>query len=162
MNRLLLAGLALLLAGLGACADRPAPPAAPPAPTAASGTPAAEGIPIRVRIIQGSRKGPAKVDAKLADLKQQLGKLSYQRWEQVNEQYLTMADKKTQFVTLPDGQHVALTLQEVRGDTLTFEVALAQRNTMSRLTIDKVKRIVHQVTGEKGGIAYFVTVHAWP
>jgi TolA-binding protein len=162
MTRLLVACLASLLAGLTACADRPAPPAAPPAPVADAGAAATEGIPIRVRIIQGSRKGPAKVDAKLADLKQQLGKLSYQRWEQVNEQYLTMADKKTQFVTLPDGQHVALTLQEVRGDTLTFEVALAQRNTMSRLTIDKVKRIVHQVTGEKSGVAYFVTVHAWP
>jgi hypothetical protein len=33
---------------------------------------------------------------------------------------------------------------------------------MSRLTIEKGKRIVHQVTSEKGGVAYFVTLHAWP
>ena len=60
------------------------------------------------------------------------------------------------------GDSVALTVQEVRGDTVTVEVALAQRNTMSRLTIEKGQRIVHQVSGEKAGVAYFVTVHAWP
>lgn len=123
---------------------------------------AAADVPVRVRVIKGSRQGPALVDGKLDDLKKQLGKLAYQRWEQVNEARLTMADRKTQFVDLPGGEHVALTLQEVRGDTVTFEVALAQRNTMSRLTIEKGKRIVHQVTSEKGGVAYFVTVHAWP
>jgi hypothetical protein len=53
-------------------------------------------------------------------------------------------------------------VQEVRGDTVTVEVALAQRNAMSRLTIEKGQRIVHQVTGEKAGVAYFVTVMAWP
>jgi hypothetical protein len=123
---------------------------------------AAADVPVRVRILKGDRKGPAKVDPKLDDLKKQLGKLAYQKWDQVKEQALTMADLKTQFVALPDGEHVALTLQEVRGDTVTFEVALAQRNTMSRLTIEKGQRIVHQVTGEKGGVAYFVTLHAWP
>ena len=123
---------------------------------------AAADVPVRVRVIKGSRQGPALVDGKLDDLKKQLGKLAYQRWEQVNEARLTMADNKTQFVDLPGGEHVGLTLQEVRGDTVTFELALAQRNTMSRLTIEKGKRIVHQVTAEKGGVAYFVTVHAWP
>jgi len=119
-------------------------------------------VPVRVRVLKGSRQGPAQVDAKLDDLKKQLGKLAYVRWEQVKEQQLTMTDKKTQFVDLPGGDHVGLTLQEVRGQTVTFEVALAQRNTMSRLTIEKNQRIVHQVSGEKGGVAYFVTVHAWP
>lgn len=125
-------------------------------------TVAAADVPVRVRVLKGDRKGPAQVDPRLEDLKKQLGKLAYLKWEQVSEQRLTMADSKTQFVGLPDGENVGLTLQEVRGDTVTFEVALAQRNTMSRLTIEKGKRIVHQVTGEKGGVAYFVTVHAWP
>ncbi len=119
-------------------------------------------VPVRVRVLKGDRKGPAQVDPKLDDLKKQLGKLAYVKWDQVKEQGLTMAEKKVQFVDLPDGEHVGLTLQEVRGDTVTFEVALAQRNTMSRLTIEKGKRIVHQVSGEKGGVAYFVTLHAWP
>jgi hypothetical protein len=118
-------------------------------------------VPVRVRILKGSRQAPADLDPRLEDVKKQLGKLSYTRWEQVADHRLTMADKKTQFVDLPDGEHVALTLQEVRGDTVTFEVALA-RNTTSRLTITKGQRIVHQVTREKGGVAYFVTVHAWP
>jgi len=119
-------------------------------------------VPVRVRVIQGSRQGPASVDPKLEDLKKQLGKLAYVKWEQVKEARFTMADKKTEFVELPDGNHVGLTVQEVRGDTVTIEVALAQQNTMSRLTIEKGQRIVHQVTREKSGAAYFVTVHAWP
>ncbi|HET9555105.1 MAG TPA: hypothetical protein VFP50_19220 [Anaeromyxobacteraceae bacterium] len=119
-------------------------------------------VPVRVRVLKGSRVAPAQLDPKLEDVKKQLGKLSYTRWEQVADHRLTMTGKKTQFVDLPDGEHVALTLQEVRGDTVTFEVALAQHNTMSRLTIEKGQRIVHQVTREKGGVAYFVTVHAWP
>jgi hypothetical protein len=123
---------------------------------------AADEVPVRVRVLKGSRQGPASVDPKLVDLKKQLGKLAYVKWEQLSEQRLTMADKKTQFVDLPGGEHVGLTLQEVRGQTVTFEVALAQRNTMSRLTIEKGQRIVHQVSGEKGGVAYFLTVHAWP
>jgi len=123
---------------------------------------AAAEVPVRVRILKGDRQGPAQVDPKLEDLKKQLGKLAYLKWDQLSEQRMTMADKKTQFVALPDGNHVGLTVQEVRGDTVTFEVAMAQRNTMSRLTIEKGKRIVHQVTGEKGGVAYFVTLHAWP
>jgi hypothetical protein len=119
-------------------------------------------VPVRVRILKGSRQGPAQVDARLEDLKKQLGKLAYQKWEQVKEARFAMADKKTEFVELPDGNHVGLTVQEVRGDTVTIEVALAQQNTMSRLTIEKGQRIVHQVTREQGGAAYFVTVHAWP
>ena len=159
MKRFLLATLAISATGLLACGERPAPAPAPPAPAAA---PAPQGIPIHIRIIQGSRKGPAKVDPRLADLKKQLGKLAYLRWEQVKEEAHDMAVLKTQFVELPSGEHVGLTIQEVRGDTLTFEVALAQRNTMSRLTIEKGQRIVHQVTSEKGGVAYFVTMRAWP
>jgi hypothetical protein len=73
-----------------------------------------------------------------------------------------MTLKKTEFVPLPSGEHVALTVQETNGKNVTIEVALAQRNTQSRLTIEKGQRIVHQVSGEKGGVAYFVTVHPAP
>ena len=58
MKRFLLATLAISATGLLACGERPAPAPAPPAPAAA---PAPQGIPIHIRIIQGSRKGPAKV-----------------------------------------------------------------------------------------------------
>jgi hypothetical protein len=161
MKRVLLASLALSAAGLLGCGERPAPTPPPPPAAAGVSAPATQGIPIRVRIIQGSRKGTAHVDPKLADLKKQLSKLAYVKWEQVKEEQLTMVDKKTQFVELPSGEHVGLTLQEVRGETVTFEVALAQRNTVSRLTVEKAQRIVHQVSSEKGGVAYFVTVRAW-
>jgi hypothetical protein len=124
--------------------------------------PAAAEVPVHVRVVKGSRQGPAKVDPRLDDLKKQLGKLAYVRWEQVKEARLAMADKKTEFVELPDGNNMGLTVQEVRGATVTIEVALAQQNTVSRLTVEKGQRIVHQVTREKGGEAYFVTVLAWP
>lgn len=119
-------------------------------------------IPVRVRVIKGSRHGPAAFDPKLSDLKKQLSRLSYVRWDQVDQQDIPMAPGKTVFVTLPDGEHMGLTLLEARGDTVTFEVALAHRNTQSRLTIEKDKRIVHQVSGEKSGVAYFATIHPWP
>jgi hypothetical protein len=164
MTRLLSALLCFAAAGLLACGDRPSP--APPAPPSLAADPAAppaaQGIPVRVRIIRGARKGTAQVDPRLADLKKQLGKLAYVKWDQVQEVQLTIADRKTQFVELPDGQHVGFSVLEVHGETVTFEVALAQRNTMSRLTIEKGQRIVHQVSGEKGGVAYFVTLRAWP
>ena len=58
------------------------------------------------------------------------------------------------------GRLAGITLQESGGNVLTFEVSLASRNTQSRLTVEKGQRIVHQVTGEKDGAAYFLTVHA--
>ena len=119
-------------------------------------------VPVRVRVLKAARGGPAQVDPRLKDLQKQLGKLAYQRWEQVSEQRLTMVPGKTQFVPLPDGENAGVTVQEVRGTSVTVEVALAQRNTMSRLTVDKGQRIVHQVVPEKNGVAYFVTVLAWP
>ncbi len=123
---------------------------------------AAADVPVRVRIVKGSRQTPPKFDARLSDLKKQLSRLSYSQWEQVAEQDLSMAPGKTDFVTLPNGEHVGLTVLEVRGDTVTFEVAMATQNTQSRLTIDKNQRIVHQVTREKKGVAYFISARAWP
>ncbi|HTN52004.1 MAG TPA: hypothetical protein VML50_06340 [Anaeromyxobacter sp.] len=119
-------------------------------------------VPVHVRVIKGSRQGPAHIDPRLENLRRQLSHLAYVKWDQTDEQKVTLSRGKTEFVRLPDGEHVGLTLQEERGTTVTFEVALASRNTQSRLTVEKGQRIVHQVTGEKGGSAFFLTVLAWP
>ncbi|WP_242360369.1 MULTISPECIES: hypothetical protein [unclassified Anaeromyxobacter] len=119
-------------------------------------------VPVRVRVIKGSRQGPAKVDPRLEDLRRQLSPLAYVRWDQVSEHRMELERGRTQFVELPGGESAALTLQERHGDTVTFEVALTSRNTQSRLTVQKGQRIVHQVTGEKKGEALFLTVNAWP
>lgn len=124
--------------------------------------PAHAEVPVRVRVIKGSRQAPASLDPRLEDLKRQLSALAYVRWEQVEEKNYDLAQGKPAFVDLPTGDNVAVTLQEQRGETVTIEVALAARNTQSRLTIEKGQRIVHQVTGEKGGSAFFLTVTAWP
>jgi hypothetical protein len=119
-------------------------------------------VPVHVRVIKGSRHGPAKIDPRLDNLKRQLSPLAYVKWEQTEEKKISLARGKTEFVTLPDGDHVGLTLQEERPGTATFEVALASRNTQSRITIEKGQRIVHQVSAERGGSAFFLTVTAWP
>jgi hypothetical protein len=129
---------------------------------ATSPVPAAAEVPVRARVIRGSRQGPASVDPRLEDLKRQLSALAYVRWEQLDERTLDLTLGKPEFVALPGGDDVAVTLQERRGDTVTIEVALASRNTQSRLTIEKGQRIVHQVSPEKGGTAFFLTVTAWP
>ena len=149
--------LTLLLPALAVAAEPAAPPSAEPAAAQAAAP-----VPVRVRVIKGSRQGPASLPPAMAPLKQQLSKLAYQRWEQLSEKNLTMTVKKTEFVELPNGEHVALTVQDAVGRNVTIEVALAQRNTQSRLTIEKGQRIVHQVSGEKSGVAYFVTVHVAP
>jgi hypothetical protein len=124
--------------------------------------PARAEVPVRVRILKGSRQGPAKLDPGLEDLKRQLSPLAYVRWQLVQERTFDLAAGKPAFVELPGGDQVGVTLQERRGDTVTIEVALVARNTQSRLTIEKGQRIVHQVTGEKNGSAFFLTVTAWP
>lgn len=119
-------------------------------------------VPVRIRVIKGSRQGPAHFDPRLNDQKRQLSALAYQRWEQVDEKNLDLTQGKPQFVTIPGGEDVAVTLQERRGNTVTIEVAVVARNTQSRLTVEKGQRIIHQVTGEKSGAAFFLTVLAWP
>jgi hypothetical protein len=128
----------------------------------AAPAPARAEVPVRVRILKGSRQGPAKLDPRLEDLRRQLSPLAYVRWEQVQETTFDLAAGKPVFVELPGGDQVGVTLQERRGDTVTIEVALAARNTQSRLTVQKGQRIVHQVTSEKSGSAFFLTVTAWP
>jgi hypothetical protein len=119
-------------------------------------------VPVRVRVIKGSRQGPPSVDPRLENQKRQLSALAYVKWERVDEKSLQLTQGKPQFVTIPGGEDVAVTLQEQRGNAVTIEVAVAARNTQSRLTVEKGQRIIHQVTAEKGGAAYFLTVLAWP
>jgi hypothetical protein len=123
---------------------------------------AADTVPVRVRVIKGSRQGPAQIDPKLADLNRQLAKLSYVSWQQVGEQQADMAFGKPLTLSLPDGSTLELTLADARKDTVTFDVKVPARKTHSRLTISKDQRIVHQVTDEKNGDAYFATVRPWP
>lgn len=119
-------------------------------------------VPVRVRVIKGSRQGPAQMDPRLNDQKRQLSALAYQRWDQIDERNLDLDQGKPQFVTIPGGDDVAVTLQERRGNTVTIEVAVVARNTQSRLTVEKGQRIIHQVSPEKGGSVFFLTVLAWP
>lgn len=123
---------------------------------------AAATVPVRIRIIKGSRQGPPAVDPKLADLQGQLGKLAYQRWDEAGEKNANMEMGKSITMALPDGSTLELVLVDARKDTVTFEVKVPARKTVSRLTIAKDQRIVHQVTGEKDGAAYFTTVKPWP
>ena len=123
---------------------------------------AQQAVPVRIRVIKGSRQGPAAVDPRLENQKRQLSALAYVKWDLVEEKSLELAQGKTQFLSLPGGDDVGVTLQERHGNAVTIEVALAARNTQSRLTVEKGQRIVHQVTPEKNGSAFFLTVLAWP
>lgn len=123
---------------------------------------AAPGIPVRIRVLKGSRQGPAAVDPRLADLQPQLSRLAYLRWDQAGEQQADMDFKKPVAVSLPSGERLEIEILESRKDTVTIEVRVPAHKATSRLTISKDKRLVHQVTPEKAGEAYFVTVRPWP
>jgi hypothetical protein len=124
--------------------------------------PAADGVRAAVRVVRGLRAGPPWVDPRLEDVRKQVSALAFQRWEQVSEQTPTLTQGSATFVELPDGSHVALSIIEVRGNIVTVEIALAQKNTQSRVTIEKGQRIVHQVAKERNGVALFVTVRPLP
>jgi len=130
------------------------------APAAAAA--ADSGIPVRIRVLKGSRQGPPGVAPVLRDLQAQLSATAYVHWEQAGDLNAPMKFKQPVSVALPDGEKVVVTLLESRKDTATFEVQVPSSRTQSRLTIAKDKRIVHQVTAEKGGEAYFVTIRPWP
>ena len=129
---------------------------------AAASAEAAPAIPVRIRVIKGSRQGPAAVDPRLADLHSQLSRLAYARWEEVGEQRADMDFKKPVVVPLPTGERLEIEVLESRRDTVTVEVRVPAHRTTSRLTLSKDQRLVHQVTPERGGEAYFVTVRPWP
>jgi hypothetical protein len=120
------------------------------------------GVPVRIRVLKGSRQGPPGVPPQLQDLAPQLSATAYVRWEQAGETQASMDFKKPASVSLPGGGQVVVTLIETRKDTATFEVQVPAQRTQSRLTISKDKRIVHQVTPEKAGEAYFVSIRPWP
>jgi len=120
------------------------------------------GIPARIRVLKGARQGPPEVVPALKDLSRQLSHTAYLRWEQVGELQVTMDFHKPVPVDLPGGMQVVVTLLESRRDTATYEVRVPSIRTRSRLTIPKDKRIVQQVTPERGGEAFFVTIRPWP
>lgn len=129
---------------------------------AAPSTAKAGTIPVRVRILKGSRQGPPAVDSRLSDLRGQLGRLAYVRWDQVGERGEQLAVGKSLSVPLPDGSALELTLVDATKDTVTFDVRVPARRTHSRLTISKDQRIVHQVGDEKSGEALFASIRPWP
>jgi hypothetical protein len=119
------------------------------------------GIPVRIRLLKGSRQGPPAMAPGLEDLQAQLSHTAYVRWEQVGESHSTMEPRRAASLSLPGGVQVLVTLVEVRKDAATFEIQVPSSRTQSRLTVTRDKRIVQQVTAEKGGEAYFVTVRPW-
>jgi hypothetical protein len=123
---------------------------------------AEEVIPTRVRVAKASRKTPPLLDPRLADVKKQISALAWQRWDLVSDQTLPLTQSGSTFVDLPDGSKAALSAVEVHGKLVTVEVAIAQKNTQTRVTIEKGQRIVHQVAKEKDGVALFIVVTPWP
>jgi len=119
-------------------------------------------VPVHLRVIKGSKKGPAKMDPALEPLKRQLSSLAYVRWELASDEERTMSKGKVESVKLPDGDEVTINVADESPDKVTFEVSVVTRKTQSRLTVEKGQRIVHQVSGEKNGSAFFLTVIAWP
>jgi len=124
--------------------------------------PAPADVPVHLRIIKGSKKGPAKMDAALEPLKRQLASLAYVRWELADDMQRTMVKGKLESVKLPNGDEVTISMADESEAKVTFEVTLTARKTQSRLTVEKGQRIVHQVSGEKNGSAFFLTLLAWP
>jgi hypothetical protein len=117
-------------------------------------------LPARIRVLQGFRSGPPGVPPGLEDLRAQLSATAYVRWEQANEVQASMQPRKPVQVALPDGGSVAVTLVESRQGAATFEVSAPGSRTQSRVTVAPGKRIVQQVTPERGGSAWFVTIKA--
>jgi hypothetical protein len=117
-------------------------------------------VPVRIRVIGGSRQGPPGVPPGLEDLRVQLSATAYVRWEQSGEIQASMTPRQTVPVSLPGGGSASVTLVEARAGSATFEVSAPGSRTKSRVTVPPGKRIVQQVTAEKGGSAWFVTIKA--
>ena len=117
-------------------------------------------LPVRIRVIKGSRQGPPGIPPGLDDLRAQLSATAYVRWEQANDVQASMQLRRPVSVTLPGGESVSVTLLETRQGTATFEVSAPGSRTQSRVTLAPGKRIVQQVTPERGGEAWFVTIKA--
>jgi hypothetical protein len=122
----------------------------------------AEDVPTRVRVLKATRGTPGKLDPRLEDVKKQISALAWQRWELVSDATVALQQTESTFVELPDGSRAALSVVEVRGKLVTIEVSIAQKNTQTRVTIERGQRIVHQVAKEKKGLALFIIVTPWP
>jgi hypothetical protein len=119
-------------------------------------------VPVHVRIIKGSKQGPAKMDESLLVLKKQLSALAYVRWTQESDEQRTMSKGKIEFFKLPDGDDVSIQLKDEGPNKVTFLVTLLAHKTNNKLTVERGQRIVHQVSSEKDGSAFFLTVIVWP
>jgi hypothetical protein len=117
-------------------------------------------VPVRIRVLQGFRQGSPGVPPGLEDLRGQLSATAYVRWEQAGEVQAQMLPRKPVPVSLPGGEAVSVTLVESRGGASTFEVSAPGSRTQSRVTVPAGKRIVQQVSAERGGSAWFVTIKA--
>lgn len=121
---------------------------------------AAEPVPVRIRMLQGFRQGAPGVPPGLEDLRAQLSSTAYVRWEQAGEVQASMQPGKSQPVSIPGGGSVSVKLVDSRNGAATFEVSAPGSRTQSRVTVPPGKRIVQQVSAEKGGSAWFVTIKA--
>ncbi len=119
-------------------------------------------VPVHVRIIKGSKKGPAKMDESLEVLKKQLSQLAYVRWEQASDEKRVMAKGKVETFRIPGGDEVTLALVDEQPNKVTFEVTVAARKAQNKVTVERGQRLVHQVSSEKDGSAYFLTAIVWP
>jgi hypothetical protein len=117
-------------------------------------------LPVRIRVLHGFRQGPPGVPPGLEDLRGQLSSTAYVRWEQAGEVQAAMQPRQPVSVALPGGESVAVTLVESRSGAATFEVSAPASRTQSRVTVAPGKRIVQQVSPERGGSAWFVTIKA--
>jgi hypothetical protein len=115
---------------------------------------------VRIRVLQGFRQGPPGLPPGLEDLRAQLSATAYVRWEQAGEVQASMQPGKSQPVSLPGGESVSVKLLDSRSGAATFEVSAPGSRTQSRVTVPPGKRIVQQVSAEKGGSAWFVTIKA--
>jgi hypothetical protein len=125
-------------------------------PARAADTP----VPVRIRVLHGFRQGAPGLPPGLEDLRSQLSATAYVRWDQAGEIQASMVPRRPVPVSLPGGESVSVTLLETRAGSSTFEVSAPGSRTQSRVTVPAGKRIVQQVSAERGGSAWFVTIKA--
>ena len=117
---------------------------------------------MKTRVLVGSMKGPARFDPKLEDLRRQLSQLAYVRWEQSSDEKRTMAKGNVETFRIPGGDEVTLKLIDEQPDKVTFEVTVLARKAQNKVTVERGQRLVHQVSSEKDGSAFFLTAIVWP
>ncbi len=97
---------------------------------------AAQSAQVEVRVIAASRTGEG-VDAQLQDLKPQLerGFTSYTGFKQIGSQTMTLPERGTSTMRLPDGSALTLTFHGYVGSLAKLGLNLAERlNTTLRVS----------------------------